>query len=43
VHLSRYKVPDRIYVCEALPLTPTGKLQRRELKAMAAAAEQETT
>ena len=43
VHLSRYKVPDRIYVCEALPLTPTGKLQRRELKAMAAAAQQETT
>jgi fatty-acyl-CoA synthase len=42
-HLSRYKVPDRIYVCEALPLTPTGKLQRRELKAMAAAAEQQTT
>jgi fatty-acyl-CoA synthase len=42
-HLSRYKVPDRICVCEALPLTPTGKLQRRELKAMAAAAEQETT
>jgi acyl-coenzyme A synthetase/AMP-(fatty) acid ligase len=43
VHLSRYKLPDRIHVCEALPLTPTGKLQRRELKAMAAAAEQDTT
>jgi acyl-coenzyme A synthetase/AMP-(fatty) acid ligase len=42
VHLSRYKVPDRIHVCYSLPLTPTGKLQRRELKAMAAAAEQET-
>jgi acyl-CoA synthetase (AMP-forming)/AMP-acid ligase II len=40
VHLSRYKVPDRIHVCESLPLTPTGKLQRRELKAMATAAEQ---
>ena len=30
-HLSRYKVPDRVYVCETLPLTPTGKLMRREL------------
>jgi fatty-acyl-CoA synthase len=40
-HLSRYKVPDRIHVCEALPLTPTGKLLRRELKAMAAASEGE--
>jgi fatty-acyl-CoA synthase len=38
-HLSRYKVPDRVHVCEALPLTPTGKLMRRELKAMAAAVE----
>lgn len=34
--LSRYKVPDRVYVCEALPLTSTGKLMRRELRAMAA-------
>ncbi|MGE0851515.1 MAG: class I adenylate-forming enzyme family protein [Hyphomicrobiaceae bacterium] len=34
--LSRYKVPDRVYVCEALPLTSTGKLLRRELKAIAA-------
>jgi fatty-acyl-CoA synthase len=33
--LSRYKVPDRVYVCEALPLTSTGKLMRRELRAMA--------
>ena len=33
--LSRYKVPDRIEVCVALPLTPTGKLMRRELKALA--------
>jgi fatty-acyl-CoA synthase len=29
---SKYKVPDRIEICESLPLTPTGKLQRRELK-----------
>ena len=34
-HLSRYKVPDRVYVCESLPLTPTGKLMRRELGTMA--------
>ena len=34
--LSRYKVPDRLHVCEALPLTPTGKLLRPALKAMAA-------
>jgi fatty-acyl-CoA synthase len=33
--LSRYKVPDRIEVRAALPLTPTGKLMRRELKALA--------
>lgn len=38
-HLSRYKVPDRVHVCEALPLTPTGKLMRSELKAMATTAE----
>jgi fatty-acyl-CoA synthase len=36
-HLSQYKIPDRLYVCEDLPLTPTGKLLRRKLKAMAAA------
>jgi fatty-acyl-CoA synthase len=34
-HLSRYKVPDRVHVCESLPLTPTGKLMRRELGTMA--------
>ena len=34
--LSRYKVPDRIEVCEALPLTATGKLMRRDLKTKAA-------
>ena len=33
--LSRYKIPDRIEVCDGLPLTPTGKLMRRELKALA--------
>jgi fatty-acyl-CoA synthase len=37
MHLSRYKVPDQVRVCAALPLTPTGKLMRRELKAIAAA------
>jgi len=34
--LSGYKIPDRIEVSEALPLTATGKLMRRELKALAA-------
>jgi fatty-acyl-CoA synthase len=34
-HLSSYKVPDRVYVREDLPLTATGKLLRRELKALA--------
>ncbi len=34
-HLSRYKVPDRLIVTDALPLTVTGKLMRRELRAMA--------
>jgi fatty-acyl-CoA synthase len=34
-YLSRYKLPDRVYVCEALPLTSTGKLMRRELNTMA--------
>lgn len=33
--LSGYKRPDRLEVVQALPLTPTGKLMRRELKAMA--------
>jgi fatty-acyl-CoA synthase len=32
---SRYKVPDRIDLSERLPLTVTGKVMRRELKAMA--------
>ena len=34
--LSGYKVPDQIHICEALPLTATGKLMRRELKSLAA-------
>ncbi len=33
--LSRYKIPDRLEIRDALPLTPTGKLMRRELKAIA--------
>jgi fatty-acyl-CoA synthase len=36
--LSSYKVPDRLYLCEALPQTATGKLQRRELRTMATTA-----
>ena len=35
--LSKYKLPDRIEIAEALPLTATGKLQRKELKKSAAA------
>lgn len=34
--LSRYKVPDRIFVTDRLPLTVTGKLMRRELRQIAA-------
>ncbi len=34
--LSSYKIPDEVRVSQALPLTPTGKLMRRELKALAA-------
>jgi len=33
--LSGYKVPDIVRLTRELPLTPTGKLMRRELKAMA--------
>ncbi len=36
-HLSRYKVPDRLVVSNSLPLTVTGKLMRRELRALATA------
>lgn len=32
---SRYKVPDRINLSDSLPLTVTGKVKRRELKAIA--------
>jgi fatty-acyl-CoA synthase len=35
--LSRYKIPDRLVAADALPLTATGKLMRRELKLIAAA------
>ena len=34
-HLSTYKIPDVYDLWEALPLTPTGKLQRKEVKARA--------
>ncbi len=34
-YLSNYKLPDHLECCGELPLTPTGKLMRRELKAMA--------
>ena len=34
-HLSRYKVPDKLVIAEALPLTVTGKVMRRALQAMA--------
>ena len=37
VQLSKYKLPDRIEIVEALPLTATGKLQRKELKKAAVA------
>lgn len=37
-HLSKYKLPDRITIRPALPMTVTGKLMRRELKQEAAAA-----
>jgi fatty-acyl-CoA synthase len=33
---SKYKLPDHIEVCSSLPLTVTGKLQRNELKKLAA-------
>jgi fatty-acyl-CoA synthase len=40
--LSRYKLPDRLIVVDRLPLTVTGKLMRRELKAMAAVVSSQT-
>jgi fatty-acyl-CoA synthase len=33
--LSKYKLPDRIELRQILPLTPTGKLHRKQLKAEA--------
>ena len=33
---SRYKVPDYIEIRDALPVTATGKLMRRDLKQLAA-------
>ena len=33
--LSKYKLPDRYEIIDALPLTATGKLQRKELKRVA--------
>ena len=35
--LSAYKTPARIILTDSLPLTATGKLMRRDLRAMAAA------
>ena len=35
--VSKYKLPDHIELCASLPLTVTGKLQRRELKQLAIA------
>ena len=35
--LSKYKLPDHVELCDALPLTATGKLQRKDVKAMAVA------
>jgi acyl-CoA synthetase (AMP-forming)/AMP-acid ligase II len=36
--LSSYKVPRRFVLVDALPLTPTGKIQKHELRRQAAAA-----
>jgi len=35
-HLSSYKVPKKFLVVQSLPMTPTGKIQKRELRSMAA-------
>lgn len=34
-HLSRYKLPDVTRVVDSLPMTPTGKLSRKEVKSLA--------
>ena len=31
-NLARYKVPDRILLVEAFPLTPMGKIRKRDIK-----------
>ncbi len=41
--LSGYKVPDEIRFAEALPLTPTGKLMRRDLRVLAEAGSRQDT
>lgn len=38
---SSYKTPDRIELCQVLPVTNTGKLMRRELRQMADVAQRE--
>ena len=37
VLLSKYKLPDHIEIVERLPVTATGKLQRKAVKEMASA------
>jgi acyl-CoA synthetase (AMP-forming)/AMP-acid ligase II len=32
-HLADYKVPDRVFVLDAMPLTSVGKIDRRSLAA----------
>ncbi|MGW3473048.1 AMP-binding enzyme [Saccharopolyspora sp. NPDC000995] len=41
--LTWYKVPEEVVFVPALPRNPTGKLLRRQLRAMAANSEQEGT
>ncbi|TWG92809.1 fatty-acyl-CoA synthase [Mesorhizobium sp. J18] len=41
--LSKYKIPDRVEIRTALPLTPTGKLARKELKQSAVEAMSDRT
>ena len=35
-HLSSYKIPRKFVLVNSLPMTPTGKIQKRELRRMAA-------
>jgi non-ribosomal peptide synthetase component E (peptide arylation enzyme) len=39
--LSPWKIPSRIHVVATLPLTPTGKIDKQDLKRMHARAEAE--